>query len=148
MSNNPIKEQLCFNLYNAQRQVNRYYLNNIFREHNITYPQYLVLNILWDKSPVNVKKVVTDLSLDTGTISPLLKRMEHMDLITRERSEIDQREVFIHLTQKSKAMEMDLRDASTIVAKASSLTRDEIHELNHLLEKVISGFNESNSNKH
>ena len=96
-----LKEQLCFSLYNAQRQVNRYYSNKVFKKYNLTYPQFLVLTILWDESPVNVKKVVTELALDTGTVSPLLKRMEQVDLIKRERSEVDQREVFIHLTDKS-----------------------------------------------
>ena len=69
-----LKEQLCFSLYNAQRQVNRYYSNNVFKKYKLTYPQFLVLTILWNESPVNVKKVVTELALDTGTVSPLLKR--------------------------------------------------------------------------
>ncbi|UXR69938.1 MULTISPECIES: MarR family transcriptional regulator [unclassified Staphylococcus] len=142
-----LKGQVCFNLYNAQRQVNRYYTNQIFKNHGITYPQYLVLRILWDESPVNVKKIVTDLALDTGTVSPLLKRMEQMDLIKRERSEVDQREVFVYLTDKSSAMESQLCDAATFVAKASSLTLDEIHELNVLLEKVIGSFSEENKAK-
>ena len=76
-----LKEQLCFSLYNAQRQVNRYYSNNVFKKYKLTYPQFLVLTILWSESPVNVKKVVTELALDTGTVSPLLKRMEQVDLI-------------------------------------------------------------------
>ncbi|MBA4512204.1 MarR family transcriptional regulator, partial [Staphylococcus aureus] len=50
-----LKEQLCFSLYNAQRQVNRYYSNKVFKKYNLTYPQFLVLTILWDESPVNVK---------------------------------------------------------------------------------------------
>lgn len=104
-----LKEQLCFSLYNAQRQVNRYYSNKVFKKYNLTYPQFLVLSILWDESPVNVKKVVTELALDTGTVSPLLKRMEHVDLIKRERSEVDQREVFIHLTEKVKASNLILK---------------------------------------
>ncbi|QLK85471.1 MarR family winged helix-turn-helix transcriptional regulator [Staphylococcus sp. 17KM0847] len=137
-----LKGRVCFNLYNAQRQVNRYYSNKIFKEYNITYPQFLVLNILWKQSPVNVKKIVTDLALDTGTVSPLLKRMEHIDLIRRERSEIDQREVFVYLTDKSKAMESKLCDAAVIVAEASSLSLDELENLNHILEKVIDAFTE------
>ncbi len=51
-----LKEQLCFSLYNAQRQVNRYYSNNVFKKYKLTYPQFLVLTILWGESPVNVKK--------------------------------------------------------------------------------------------
>src|SRR5699024_9257226 len=106
-----LKEQLCFSLYNAQRQVNRFYSNNVFKKYKLTYPQFLVLTILWADSPVNVKKVVTELALDTGTVSPLLKRMEQVDLIKRERSEVDQREVFIHLTDKSEAIRPELDTA-------------------------------------
>ncbi|MDU0476700.1 MarR family transcriptional regulator [Staphylococcus chromogenes] len=135
-----LKEQVCFSLYNAQRQVNRYYSNKIFKKYNLTYPQFLVLEILWNQSPVNVKKVVTDLALDTGTVSPLLKRMEQIDLIKRERSEIDQREVYVHLTEK---MKPELENASKTVAEASSLDPDEIKELNRLLDKIITAFSES-----
>lgn len=57
-----LKEQVCFSLYNAQRQVNRYYSNKIFKKYKLTYPQFLVLEILWDQSPVNVKKSCNRLS--------------------------------------------------------------------------------------
>ena len=138
-----LKEQLCFSLYNAQRQVNRYYSNKVFKKYNLTYPQFLVLTILWDESPVNVKKVVTELALDTGTVSPLLKRMEQVDLIKRERSEVDQREVFIHLTDKSEMIRPELSNASEKVATAYSLSKDEVKELNRLLGKVIDAFIET-----
>ena len=135
-----LKEQLCFSLYNAQRQVNRYDSNNVFKKYKLTYPQFLVLTILWNESPVNVKKVVTELALDTGTVSPLLKRMEQVDLIKRERSEIDQREVFIHLTEKSESIRPELDTACQDVAVASSLDETESAELNRLLDKVITAF--------
>ncbi len=118
-----LKEQLCFSLYNAQRQVNRYYSNKVFKKYNLTYPQFLVLTILWDESPAKRKKVVTELALDTGTVSPLLKRMEQVDLIKRERSEVDQREVFIHLTDKSETIRPEYHNASDKVASASSLSQ-------------------------
>lgn len=119
-----LKEQLCFSLYNAQRQVNRYYSNKVFKKYNLTYPQFLVLTILWDESPV-------------------LKRMEQVDLIKRERSEVDQREVFIHLTDKSETIRPELSNASDKVASASSLSQDEVKELNRLLGKVIHAFDET-----
>lgn len=138
MSNHfKLDEQLCFNLYNAQRQVNRYYSNKIFKKHNITYPQYLVLSILWDESPVNVKKLVTELSLDTGTISPLLKRMETNDLIKRTRSELDQREVFISLTDKSVAMKDELYQVTDIINEVSLFTEEERETFSRLLSKLI-----------
>lgn len=135
-----LDEQLCFSLYNAQRQVNRYYSNKIFKKHNITYPQYLVLSILWDESPVNVKKLVTDLSLDTGTISPLLKRMEANDLIIRTRSELDQREVFISLTDKSIAMKDDLYQVTEIINDVSQFTEEERKRFSTLLNKLINNL--------
>ena len=120
-----LKEQLCFSLYNAQRQVNRYYSNKVFKKYNLTYPQFLVLTILWDESPVNVKKVVTELALDTGTVSPLLKRMEQVDL------------------DKSEMIRPELSNASEKVATASSLSKEEVKELNRLLGKVIDAFIET-----
>src|SRR5699024_2551526 len=123
---------LCFSLYNAQRQVNRYYSNNVFKKYKLTYPQFLVLTILWAESPVNVKKVVTELALDTGTVSPLLNRMEQVDVIQRERSGVD----------KSEAMRPELDTACQDVAIASSLSSEENKELNRLLSKVINAFTE------
>ncbi len=137
-----LDNQLCFSLYNAQRQVNRYYSNKIFKQYNLTYPQYLVLQILWTSSPVNVKKLVTELSLDTGTISPLLKRMETNGLITRVRSELDQREVFLHLTDKSKEIQSHLEGATDILKEASQFTDDEYNEFGKLLNKLIHNLRE------
>ncbi|MBC9874747.1 MarR family winged helix-turn-helix transcriptional regulator [Macrococcoides bohemicum] len=137
-----LDNQLCFSLYNAQRQVNRYYSNKIFKQYNLTYPQYLVLQILWTSSPVNVKKLVTELSLDTGTISPLLKRMETNGLITRVRSELDQREVFVHLTDKSKEIQSHLEGATDILKEASQFTDDEYNEFGKLLNKLIHNLRE------
>lgn len=137
-----LDNQLCFSLYNAQRQVNRYYSNKIFKQYNLTYPQYLVLQILWTSSPVNVKKLVTELSLDTGTISPLLKRMETNGLITRVRSELDQREVFVHLTDKSKEIQSHLEGATDILKEASQFTDDEYNEFGKVLNKLIHNLRE------
>ncbi|KEK46666.1 HTH-type transcriptional regulator mgrA [Staphylococcus warneri Lyso 2 2011] len=89
---------------------------------------------------------MTELALDTGTVSPLLKRMEQVDLIKRERSEVDQREVFIHLTDKSEKIRPELSTASEKVATASSLSLEEVDELNRLLGKVIDAFNEAKDN--
>ena len=96
-----------------------------------------MLSILWDESPVNVKKVVTELALDHRYCITFIKRMEQVDLIKRERSEVDQREVFIHLTEKSEKFKPELSDASQKVANASSLSNDEVHELNRLLGKSL-----------
>ncbi|UTH14290.1 MarR family winged helix-turn-helix transcriptional regulator [Macrococcus equipercicus] len=138
MTNNlKLDKQLCFSLYNAQRQMNRYFSNKIFKKHHLTYPQYLVLSILWETSPVNVKTLVNELALDTGTVSPLLKRMESNDLIKRERSELDQREVFIHLTDKSQMIQPELEDCTEVIQEAADLTDSEFSTLKELLDKLI-----------
>ncbi|TDM03628.1 MarR family winged helix-turn-helix transcriptional regulator [Macrococcus carouselicus] len=137
-----LDKQLCFSLYNAQRKMNRFYTNKVFKQHNLTYPQYLVLCILWQNSPVNVKTLVDELALDTGTISPLLKRMEGNELIRRERSELDQREVFIHLTDKSRDMEQDLKDSHSVLQEAAVLTEEEADDLQRLLDKLIHNMND------
>ena len=135
-----LKEQLCFSLYNAQRQVNRYYSNKVFKS-TTNLPTISCINNLWDESPVNVKKVVTELALIQGLYHHY-KRMEQVDLIKRERSEVDQREVFIHLTDKAK-IRPELSTASEKVATASSLSKEEVKELNRLLGKVIDAFTET-----
>ncbi|ULG72486.1 MarR family winged helix-turn-helix transcriptional regulator [Macrococcus brunensis] len=142
MSDNfKLDKQLCFSLYNAQRKMNRFYTNKVFKQYNLTYPQYLVLSILWQISPVNVKTLVEELALDTGTISPLLKRMEANELIVRERSELDQREVFIHLTDKSRAIQKPLQNCTDVLLDADILSDKEIDELKALLDKMLDNMN-------
>lgn len=137
-----LNKQLCFSLYNAQRQMNRYYSNKVFKQFKLTYPQYLVLSILWENSPVNVKTLVNELALDTGTISPLLKRMEANELITRQRSELDQREVFVHLTEKSLAIKPELKGCTEIVKEAADFTDEEYEQLQSLLNKLIANLSD------
>lgn len=142
MSDNfKLDKQLCFSLYNAQRKMNRFYTNQVFKQYNLTYPQYLVLSILWQMSPVNVKTLVEALALDTGTISPLLKRMEANDLIVRERSELDQREVFVHLTDKSRTLQEPLQNCTDVLSEKEILSAQEIDELKALLDKMVDNMN-------
>ena len=142
MSDNfKLDKQLCFSLYNAQRKMNRFYTNQVFKQYNLTYPQYLVLSILWQMSPVNVKTLVEALALDTGTISPLLKRMEANDLIVRKRSELDQREVFVHLTDKSRELQEPLQNCTDVLLEKDILSDQEIDELKELLDKMIHNMN-------
>ena len=144
MSDNlKLEKQLCFSLYNAQRQMNRYYSNKVFKKYNLTYPQYLILSVLWKSEPANVKTLVKELSLDTGTVSPLLKRMAANELITRVRSDEDQREVFIHLTDKSRVMQDELENITHDVQAIVDFSDEEFHRLQELLTKLIHNIKES-----
>ena len=137
-----LDEQLCFPIYAASNLIVKAY-RPFLTPLGLTYPQYLVMLVLWEKECVSVGDLGQILHLDSGTLTPLLKRMEQVDLIKRERSEVDQREVFIHLTDKSEMIRPELSNASEKVATASSLSKDEVKELNRLLGKVIDAFIET-----
>lgn len=95
-----LDEQLCFALYTAQKQYNKYYATALapFR---LTYPQYIVLLTLWEHNPLTVNDLGHYLNLDSGTLTPLLKRLEKDGWVQRRRDKIDERRVLVHLTQKA-----------------------------------------------
>jgi len=99
-----LENQLCFKLYSLSRQMTHLY-RPLLEELDITYPQYLVMLVLWEKAPVSVKELGERLYLDSGTLTPLLKRMEQKLLITRSRDREDERSVLIQLTVKGKRMQ-------------------------------------------
>ncbi|GAA2546718.1 MULTISPECIES: MarR family winged helix-turn-helix transcriptional regulator [Streptomyces] len=89
-----LDEQLCFALYAAQRAVTAAY-RPLLEELGLTYPQYLVLLVLWERGETTVKELASALRLDYGTVSPLLKRLEGAGLVRRERAAHDERTVLI-----------------------------------------------------
>ena len=96
-----LENQLCFPLYAASRLVTKCY-QPLLQEFDLTYPQYLVLLILWETDSVNLKVISEKLHLQTNTITPLLKRMEEAGLIDRTRSPEDERSMIISLTKMGK----------------------------------------------
>ena len=94
-----LDNQLCFPFYAVSRLITRAYQYDLDTL-GITYPQYLVLMILWENDHVTVNDVADKLILNTNTVTPLLKRMEVLDLLTRKQSKTDQRKVIISLTEK------------------------------------------------
>src|SRR5512141_147840 len=92
-----LEDQLCFALYNASRALTRAYAP-LLAPLGVTYPQYLVLLVLWERDGLPVKELGERLTLDSGTLTPLLKRLEHQGLVERRRGEDDERIVRIHLT--------------------------------------------------
>lgn len=99
-----LENQLCFPVYAASRLITREY-QPYLEKLGITYPQYLVLMILWENDRLTVTDIARKLILNTNTITPLLKRMEQTGLIARKRSPEDERKVMIELTDKGRAMQ-------------------------------------------
>lgn len=96
-----LDNQICFPLYAISRLVIRQY-KPLLDELGITYPQYLVLLVIWEKGEIPVKEISKQLFLETNTLTPLLKRMESNGIIERKRSKTDERIVIISLTSKGK----------------------------------------------
>jgi len=131
--------QLCFPVYAASRLITREY-QPFLDKLGITYPQYLVLMILWEEDGMAVNDIAKKLILNTNTITPLLKRMEHQGFIKRKRSKQDERKVIVQLTAKGKALQ---EEASLIPEKLAGrlmegdLTLDDLIRLKESLDSMI-----------
>ena len=110
-----LDDQLCFALYNASRAVIRSYAP-LLEPLGLTYPQYLVLLVLWQRDGIAVNQLGERLALDSGTLTPLLKRLEHQGLVERQRGEDDERIVRIHLTAAGRALRGKARKIPTEIA--------------------------------
>lgn len=99
----PLTDQICFDLYAASRAVTNAY-RPALRELGLTYPQYLVMIVLWDEGTCTVRELADLLKLDHGTLTPLLRRMESHGLLTRRRAHDDERFVEVALTERGEAM--------------------------------------------
>lgn len=94
-----LDNQLCFHLYTASRKITQAY-RPYLQQLGLTYPQYLVMLVLWKTDGINVSELGQQLYLDSGTLTPLLKRMEQQGLLDRKRSNLDERVVEIHLSEQ------------------------------------------------
>ncbi len=131
-----LDNQLCFPIYVASREIIQSY-NQYFGELDITYPQYLVLMVLWEEGEMTVNNIGKRLHLDSGTLTPLLKRMETKDLIIRNRCKTDERTVKINLTDKGKQLREKAVKIPSELAKDITLTREEAETLKRLIYKLI-----------
>lgn len=102
-----LDEQLCFSIYKAQKQFNHFY-SQALSKYKLTYPQYITLLSLYEHGTMSVKEVGQTLSLDSGTLTPLMKRLEKDGWIKRARSTVDERRVDVSLTAKAEAMRDDI----------------------------------------
>ncbi len=129
-----LDRQVCFPLYAATNLLNRLY-GPVLRQLGLTYPQYLVMLVLWEQQPQTVGALGARLYLDSGTLTPLLKRMEAAGYITRTRDPEDERRVVIGLTDKGKALrEQAVHVPGTI---ANGRTPEGIEELRESVRNLV-----------
>lgn len=98
-----LEDQLCFAVYQASHAFTRLY-RRVLSELGLTYPQYLVMLVLWEQDGLSVKALGERLMLDSGTLTPLLKRLEASGLIRRQRSKEDERQLLLWLTEQGEAL--------------------------------------------
>lgn len=127
-----VDEQLCFALYAASRAMTACY-RPMLDALGLTYPQYLVLLVLWERGDTPVTGIGQALQLETGTLSPLLKRLEAVGLVSRTRRAGDERSVLVALTAEGRALESRAIEVQHQVGAATGMTRAEIDELRTVL---------------
>jgi len=127
-----LKNQLCFAVYETASEFNKLY-SNALQPYGLTYPQYLVLLALWEKDGVTVKEIGEILSLGTGTLTPMLTRMEANGWIRKERSKADERRVYIYLQKKAQDEKQAI--IKTISNKIQSCNI-ELEEYTQLMERL------------
>lgn len=131
-----LENQLCFPLYTASRLVVQAY-TPLLKSLNLTYPQYLVLLILWEKDGISVGQITARLHLDTNTVTPLLKRMESEGWLFRERSKSDERKVEVRLTEKGREAEKKAFEIPNQLVQGLTCSSETLQELKTLLDKLI-----------
>ncbi|MFI6698899.1 MarR family winged helix-turn-helix transcriptional regulator [Streptomyces sp. NPDC050509] len=130
-----LDRQICFSLNAASRAFGGLY-RVLLKDLGLTYPQYLVMLVLWEHGTLPVKELGAYLRLDSGTLSPLLKRMEGAGLVRRERDIRDERSVRVHLTERGAALREDALGVPRRIAAATGFDLDEIDGLRSRLDRL------------
>ena len=123
-----LDNQICFAVYSAAHAFNRVYKPLLDRL-GLTYPQYLVMLVLWEHDDVPLKDIGERLFLDSGTLTPLLKRLEAADLVKRTRSTADERQVLIALTAKGQALKEKARAVPQALLASSACSLGELSSI-------------------
>ncbi len=134
-----LDQQICFSLNAASRAFGGVY-RVILKDLGITYPQYLVMLLLWEHGDLPVKKLGEHLRLDSGTLSPLLKRLEAAGLVRRERSARDERSVEVRLTEEGAALRDQAVQVPRRIVAATGFDVDEIRQLRSRLDELTAAL--------
>jgi MarR family transcriptional regulator, organic hydroperoxide resistance regulator len=139
-----LERQVCFALVVASRSVLSVY-RPLLEPMGLTHPQYLVMLALWEHSPLSVREIGDLLELDSPTLSPLLKRLAASDLITRERSDDDERRLHVDLTAKGRALRKAAKKIPPAIVAKLGMDMSELTALHAALTKVISAARDATS---
>lgn len=130
-----LDQQLCFALYSVSLAMTKQY-KPLLDPLGLTYPQYLAMLVLWESAPISVNELGKRLSLDSGTLTPLLKRLEASGLIARQRDNLDERRVLVSLTTKGQQLKQDARTIPQAIACQVGMGLDDITALRGTLQRI------------
>ena len=131
-----LENQLCFPLYACARETIKLY-KPYLDELDLTYTQYIAMMVLWEKKAVTVKEMGAMLHLDSGTLTPLLKKMETKGFLIRRRSTEDERSLIVSLTEEGEALRERALDIPAKMSQCVNLEPEEARELYRLLYKLL-----------
>lgn len=134
-----LEQQVCFPIYTLSKEVVKLYRPYLDKL-DISYPQYLVLMVLWEEQQATVSAICDKLYLDTGTITPMLKRMEAKGIVARTRQKEDERVVQITLTQKGRELKQQAADIPHKLLEDIDLTKDELIFLRSITTKILKKY--------
>ncbi|MEN2401223.1 MarR family transcriptional regulator [Flavobacterium sp. MC2016-06] len=131
-----LDKQLCFSVYVLHREIMQQY-RPILEAIDLTYPQYITMMALWENGQQTVNQLGEKLNLDTGTVTPLLKRLEGKKLLTRTRSKADERVVLIALTEEGENLREKASSVPMQILKALNLDLEDLQQLKAMSDKVV-----------
>lgn len=139
-----LENQICFPLYACSREIVKRY-KPFLDEIELTYTQYITMMVMWEKESVNVKELGEYLYLDSGTLTPLLKKLEAKSLITRKRSDKDERNLIVQITDEGVRLKEKAAEIPFKMAGCTNLTEEEGRQLYNILYKILGGNNDERS---
>lgn len=139
-----LENQICFPLYACSRELVKRY-KPFLDEIELTYTQYITMMVMWEKECVNVKELGEYLYLDSGTLTPLLKKLEAKSLITRKRSDKDERNLIVQITDEGERLKEKAVEIPFKMAGCTNLTEEEGRQLYNILYKILGGNNDERS---
>ena len=132
-----LENQLCFPLYVCSKEIIKKYTPYL-EKIDLTYTQYIVMMVLWEQPKITVKELGKKLFLDSGTLTPLLKKLENKEYIERNRSIKDERNLIVSITKKGKDLKEKAKEIPKEVGKCINLSQEDAINLYKILYKIVS----------
>ena len=129
-------------MYASSRMITRLY-QPLLEKLDLTYPQYLVMLVMWQEEKMTITELGNKLFLKTNTLTPLLKKMRDKDLIRKRRSKEDERTVFVQLTEKANALREQAKNIPAALIESLHMTEEEIETIRKIMWKFLQKFNET-----